>query len=299
MKLFSLMVLVLAQANSAAEANTSINNNLNYLTGTVDDGIKDWGVVKKHDGSVPDPVEVDPKRPFAGARLPAAADAFDFVKHYLPAKFQHLLVRRSMIQALIDGADVSKDADLAELWNELDRDTNVAHLRLLHAEHTLMQRSIENYLLAQVEAAPRRLGPAGERNKELIEQAAADSLKLQAINARINGEWDHPELVKYGALGDMMTDIGRILSGCDDAAVEATLPPDPADIILMTRTVMEAFESRCEYSSIGTSDYDTIIALANGFTNYTGNNWESGDTDWESAAIAYYNQHKPASWPAY
>lgn len=34
---------------------------------------------------------------------------------------------------------------------------------------------------------------------------------LAAIRARINGEWDHPELVKIGALGDTNADILRII----------------------------------------------------------------------------------------
>ena len=36
---------------------------------------------------------------------------------------------------------------------------------------------------------------------------------LKAIRARVNGEWDDPDLVEFGPMSDTLTDIIYILRG--------------------------------------------------------------------------------------
>jgi hypothetical protein len=41
---------------------------------------------------------------------------------------------------------------------------------------------------------------------------------LRAIRARINGEWDHPDLLKFGPLGNTIDDILMIIEQVEDKA---------------------------------------------------------------------------------
>lgn len=56
----------------------------------------------------------------------------------------------------------------------------------------------------------------GEANARLI-AAAPDLLDaLEAIRARLDGEYDHPALVKYGALAGTMDDVRQLVRDAID-----------------------------------------------------------------------------------
>ena len=58
--------------------------------------------------------------------------------------------------------------------------------------------------------------------------AWTDAQKLAAIRARINGEWDHPALLKLGPLHpNRLADVTRILDGVEGPTDE-TAPEQEA-----------------------------------------------------------------------
>lgn len=54
--------------------------------------------------------------------------------------------------------------------------------------------------------------PMGDAKARLIARAPSMREALDAVKARINGEWDNPSLVKVGPLGNLADDILRILA---------------------------------------------------------------------------------------
>jgi hypothetical protein len=49
-----------------------------------------------------------------------------------------------------------------------------------------------------------------EHNNELLARARLAEGKLRAVRARVNGEWDQPDLIAYGPLSTTADDLLRI-----------------------------------------------------------------------------------------